>query len=80
MPAVYTVPIRKDLCLRLGDQRVFLQVKSISPRKVKIQLILPDDVRVERSPEPGDERHWPDGGINCVNEKQGYQLRRQRRA
>lgn len=79
MPVNYTIPIKRDLCLRVGDERIFVQVKAISPRKCVLQLNISDEVRIERFPEPGDEEHWPDGGINCASEKHGYQIKRRGR-
>lgn len=85
MPAVITTLVKRDICLRIdgaeGEEpkRIFLQVKDIGPRKVRLQLSLPDDVKVQHAPDEGEEKLWPDGGINCANEKHGYRIRNQRR-
>lgn len=79
MPTNYSVPIKRDLCLRLGDQRLFVQVKRIGQRKVELQLNIPDECRIERFPVEGEEHLWPDGGVNCASEKHGYQIKSRKR-
>lgn len=79
MPVNYKVPVRRDVCLRIGDARLFVQVKHIGSRKSILQLNIPDNCRVELHPAPGEESLWPDGGVNCASEKHGYEIKRRRR-
>lgn len=89
MPIVIAVPIKRDICLRVDgadgepspeSTHIFVQVKKITPRKAYLQLVLPDDVRLLRSPDEGQEDIWPDKGINCANERRGYELKSKQRS